>query len=457
MNDVKQRPTDITDPSSNAGDFEAFRPKDGAKAPTVMQVLPALRNGGVERGTVDVARALVAAGWKAVVVSAGGPMVHELARAGATHIELPIGAKNPLKWRSGFDRLVNLAFSHNVDLIHARSRMPAWIAWRTAISRRVPFVTTFHGRYGDSNHVKKLYNSIMIKGDRVIAISQFIAEEITRRYNVTAESLRVIPRGVDLTLHDPDKVSAERMVKLTNEWRLPDGVPVVMLPARVTRWKGHELLIDALARLKNDISLHCLMVGPFEDKERYKTGLESRIAKRGLSPNVHFVGHCNDMPAAYKLADVVVSASLDPEPFGRVIIEAQAMGRPIIATDHGGAAESMVDGQTGWLVKPNDVEALAQGIRTALTIPDVERARLSGNAIAHAREHFSREDMCARTLAVYCELLGLSPGTYSDSSSPGGGSTVVDVTKADDSMVGGADEDSLFGADGANFLSPPRT
>lgn len=408
MNDVFEPRSRAPDPSRAGGDFEAFRPPLDGKVPTVMQVLPALRSGGVERGAVDVARALVAAGWNAVVVSEGGPMAYELKRVGATHIELPIGAKNPLKWRANFDQLVDLAFQHNVDLLHARSRAPAWIAWRAARKRNMPFVTTFHGRYGDSNPLKKLYNSVMGRGDRVIAISHYIAGEITRRYNIGSDRLRVIPRGVDLDLHDPDRVSAERMIKLTNEWRLPDGVPVVMLPARVTRWKGHEVLIDALGELR-DLPLHCLIVGTFEGKERYKARLDARIAKLGLTPHVHLVGNCSDMPAAYKLADVVVSASLDPEPFGRVIIEAQAMGRPVVASNHGGAAESMIDGGTGWLVAPNDSKALAAGIRKALTMSDEDRAHLAEVAIHHARSNFSREDMCARTLAVYCEVLGLTP------------------------------------------------
>ena len=181
-----------------------------------------------------------------------------------------------------------------------------------------------------------------------------------------------------------------------------------MLPARVTRWKGHEVLIDALGELR-DLPLHCLIVGTFEGKERYKARLDARIAKLGLTPHVHLVGNCSDMPAAYKLADVVVSASLDPEPFGRVIIEVQAMGRPVVASNHGGAAESMIDGGTGWLVAPNDSKALAAGIRKALTMSDEDRAHLAEVAIHHARSNFSREDMCARTLAVYCEVLGLTP------------------------------------------------
>lgn len=385
-------------------DYEAFRRTTVRGAPTVLQVLPALVSGGVERGTVDVARALVEAGWRALVVSRGGPMVHELERVGARHIALPVYAKNPLLWRSTFDALVDLIWQEGVDLVHARSRMPAWLAWRAARRNRVPFVTTFHQRPAAANAAKRLYNSVMVRGDRVIAISHYVADRLLNEYGLDPARLRVIPRGVDLSLFDPDKVTAERLIRLSDRWRIPDGVPVVMLPARVTQWKGHGLLVDALARLERG-SCHCLMVGEDEGRRSVKAALEPRIAKLGLTPHIHFVGRCDDMPAAYKLADVVVSASLDPEPFGRVMIEAQAMGRPIVAADHGGARETVLPGETGWLVKPGDPGALADGIRAALTLDGDGRRRLSERAVGHVREHFSRYQMCARTLAVYSELL----------------------------------------------------
>lgn len=395
-----------TAPDSNRiiEDYEAFHRVSPDGSPTVLQVLPALVSGGVERGTVDVARALVEAGWRALVVSRGGPMVHELERVGGTHITLPVHSKNPLVWRSNFDRLVDLIWREGVDLVHARSRIPAWLAWRAARRNRVPFVTTFHQRPAAATPLKRLYNSVMVRGDRVIAISHYVAERLIEDYGLDPARLRVIPRGVDLSLFDPDRVTAERLIRLVDRWRVPDGVPVVMLPARVTKWKGHRLLVDALARLERG-SFHCLMVGEDGGRRSVKAALEPRIARLGLTPYIHFVGRTDDMPAAYKLADVVVSASLDPEPFGRVMIEAQAMGRPIVATDHGGARESVLPGETGWLVKPNDAGALAEGIKAALGLDEAARARMSARGTAHVREHFSRYQMCARTLAVYSELL----------------------------------------------------
>ncbi len=385
-------------------DYEAFRRATSRGGPTVLQVLPALVSGGVERGTVDVARALVEAGWQSLVVSHGGPMVHELERVGARHIALPVHSKNPLLWRATFDALTDLIWHEGVDLVHARSRMPAWLAWRAARRNRVPFVTTFHQRPAASNAAKRLYNSVMVRGDRVIAISHYVADRLLDDYRLDPARLRVIPRGVDLSLFDPDKVTAERLVRLSDRWRIPDGVPVVMLPARVTGWKGHRLLVEALARLDRGSCL-CLMVGEDGGRRSVKAALEPLIDRLGLTPHVHFVGRCDDMPAAYKLADVVVSASLDPEPFGRVMIEAQAMGRPIVATDHGGARETVLPGETGWLVTPGDPAAMADGIRAALALDADVRQRLAGRAVAHVHENFSRYQMCARTLAVYSELL----------------------------------------------------
>ena len=380
--------TTASDRTSFAEDFEAFRPRSGEGAPTVLQLLPALVSGGVERGTVDVASALVKSGWRALVVSNGGPMVHELERVGAEHIALPVHSKNPLLWRANFDALVDLIHREGVNLVHARSRIPAWLGWRAAQRNGSAFVTTFHQRPAASSALKAFYNSVMVRGDRVIATSHYVAERLITDYQFDTSRLRVIPRGVDLSFFDPDSVPAERLVQLANKWRLPDGVPVVMLPGRVTEWKGHALLIDALARLDKG-SFHCLMVGEDKAKPRLKARLEARIASAELSPYVHIVGRIDDLPAAYKLADVVVSASVEPEPFGRVMIEAQAMGRPIVAADHGGARESVIEGVTGWLVTPNDAAALADGIQAALALDTDARAQLADIAIAHVWENFS--------------------------------------------------------------------
>lgn len=384
-------------------------PLADGRAPCVLQVLPALVTGGVERGTVEIAQALTEAGYKAVVVSAGGPMVRELTRCGAVHVELPVGSKNPLVMRANVKRLEQVIREHKVDIVHARSRAPAWSALAAANRTGAHFMTTFHGTYNLGGFgLKHFYNSVMTKGERVIAISEFIAEHMRRVYGVAPEKIRVVHRGVDLTKFDPVRVSAERIIALAHRWRLPDGYPVIMLPGRLTRWKGQEVMIRALAELgRHDI--RCLLVGSDQGRTAYRQELTDLIARLGLTDVVHIVDECNDMPAAYMLTDVVVSASTDPEAFGRVVAEAQAMGRPVIASDHGGPRESILPGRTGWLTAPGDPHALAAALDRFLALSAEERGDMAALAQSFVRANFSKEAMCERTLAVYDEILRGDP------------------------------------------------
>jgi glycosyltransferase involved in cell wall biosynthesis len=374
------------------------------QAPVVLQVLPSLVTGGVERSAVDVAVALARAGWTALVASSGGPMVHELERAGARHVALPLDSKNPLVMRANVGRLVRLVQQHGVQIVHARSRAPAWSARAAARQAGAHFVTTFHGTYGHANPLKRRYNSIMLQGERVIANSAFIAEHIRAIYDCDGAKLVTIPRGIDVQRFDPARVSAERMIQLAQQWRLPDGLPVVLLPGRLTRWKGQPVLIEALARLqRNDFV--ALLVGDDQGRHGYRDELLETIQRRGLGAVVRLVGECRDMPAAYMLADVVVSASTDPEAFGRVAAEAQAMGRPVIASDHGGARETVRAGETGWLVPPGDAGALAGALAEALALDAATRAAVAKVARAHILANFTVERMCEATLGVYAEIL----------------------------------------------------
>ncbi|MGE0743708.1 MAG: glycosyltransferase family 4 protein [Rhodospirillales bacterium] len=379
-------------------------PQPESRAPAVLQVLPAMVTGGVERGTIDVAAALTAAGWRAVVVSHGGPLVRELLRAGAEHVEMDVHRKSPLALRANIGRLATLIADRRIDIVHARSRAPAWSAMYAARRAGVPFMTTFHGNYGAGNALKRLYNSVMARGDRVIAISDFIRDQLVGRYQVDPARIRTIPRGIDCRAFDPQAVKPERVIELARRWRLPDGLPIVMLPGRLTRWKGQLVLVDALARLaRKDVA--CIMVGDDQGRTAYREELEKKIVDAGLGDRVHLVGNCADMPAAYMLADVVVSASTEAEAFGRVGVEAQAMGRPVIATDHGGSRETVLPGETGWLVPPGDPAALADALAIALALSPDDRRRLGAAARDNVLHHFTRETMCADTLAVYAELL----------------------------------------------------
>lgn len=374
----------------------------GSGKATVLQVLPRLVQGGVERGTIDVAAALVAAGWNAIVASEGGPMVRELDRIGATHLTLPLASKNPFVIRANVDRLAAVIARYEVDIVHARSRAPAWSARYAAKRTGRHFVTTFHNAYGLGSVLKRHYNAVMATGERVIAISNFVGEHAASVYGVPPERLRVIPRGVDVTRFDPDTVSPERMIRLMRGWRLPDGAHTVLLPGRLTRWKGQLVFIEAMARLKRP-DVHALILGTGD--ARYRRELEAAIVASGAGASFRFVDDCADMAAAYMLADVVVSASTSPEGFGRVIIEAQAMGRPVIATAHGGAQETIIPGDTGWLVPPGDADALAAALAQALDQDESARLAMSRREIAHVREQFTSALMAARTLAVYDELV----------------------------------------------------
>jgi len=246
----------------------------------------------------------------------------------------------------------------------------------------------------------------MTRGERVIAISQFIAVHVRQFYGVPASHIKVIHRGVDLDKFDPSKVTAQRVVNLATDWRLPDGMPVIMLPGRLTRWKGQPIVIEALARLaRRDV--RCILVGGDQGRGDYRVELEKMISARGLDEIIRLVDHCDDMPAAYMLTDVVISASTDPEAFGRVIAEAQALGRPVIATDHGGAKETVIPDEPGWLVPPGDADALAAAIDRVLAMDKDTRSKLAESSIANVRENFSKASMCAKTLDVYDEVLGV--------------------------------------------------
>ena len=372
--------------------------------PVVLQLLPALETGGVERGAVDMAAALVEAGGTALVGSSGGHMVREVQRGGGTHLTLPVDSKNPIIMRTNVGRLGRIIAEHGVDIIHVRSRAPAWSALAASRAAGVKLITTFHGTYGAGWPGKRWYNSVMTRGERVIAISQFIADHITSVYGTEPERVRVIPRGVNTRIFDAKAVSAERLIKLSNQWRLPDGAPVVMLPGRITGWKGQHVLVEAMARLGRP-DVRCLLVGENQLHDGYRSKLETCIQRLGVADRVHIVGHCDDMAAAYMLADVVVSTSVEAEAFGRIVAEAQTMGRPVIATDHGAARETVVAGQTGWLVPPGDASALVEALKDVLAIDAAGRDILAGHAIRHVRANFTRELMCSRTLDVYAEVL----------------------------------------------------
>ena len=372
--------------------------------PVIVQVLPQLVRGGVERGTLEMAQAIIDAGGRAIVVSAGGPMVRYLQRIGATHHTLPIGSKNPLSWSRTRGHLRALLKSEQADLVHVRSRMPALVSLPAARALGLPNVSTVHGRFQAHNIAKRYFNGKLLAADHVIAISHYVESQIKAQFGDMGDRLSVIQRGVDIDVFNPAAVPQARIIRFIDSIALPEDQPVIMLPARATAWKGQEVLLRALAKIA-DRQFHCVLLGAADGKRAFIERLTATGMTLGLEGRFRLTPSVDDMPAALMAADIVVMPSVTPEPFGRVALEAQAMGRLAVAFDHGGASESIVHGKTGWLAKAADADSLAACVSQALDMTPVARQKMAAETRAHIEGHFSVAQMCASTLKIYRRLL----------------------------------------------------
>jgi glycosyltransferase involved in cell wall biosynthesis len=374
------------------------------RLPVVLQVLPSLVTGGVERGTVEITQAVAEARGTALVASAGGPLVRSIERAGGRHFTFPLQAKDPVTiWRNAA-RLASLISAENISIVHARSRAPAWSAWLACRRTGAHFVTTYHGVYGENLPFKRHYNAVMARGEIVIAASHYVAREIQRRHKLDPARIQVIPRGVDPTVFAPDAISPARIARMAQTMRVPDGMHTVVIPGRLTSWKGQAVLLRAIARLPWS-EVCCVLVGSDQGRTRYTRELEQLAGTLGIAERVRIIGQVEDMPAALMLSDVVVHASTEAEAFGRVVIEAQAMGRPVIATNLGGPSETVVDGVTGWLTEPGDVDGLTRALVEALSMDTEARSALGARARASVLGFYSLRAMRDATLGVYRAVL----------------------------------------------------
>lgn len=372
---------------------------------TILQLLPRLDQGGAERVAVEIAEAVAQSGQRALIAASPGHLAGAATRAGAKIIGLPLDTKSPFKiWRN-INRIVDLSLDEHVDLIHAHSRAPAWSGYHAAKKLRVPFVTTYHGSYSENSSFKHRYNQIMVNSDRVVAVSHYIADLIATRYGTRAEKIRIVHGGVDTAIFDPDAVRGDRSVRLARAWRADAGQPAIMLPGRLTGWKGQKLFIQALAKMRHKDALG-ILVGSDQGRTAYTESLVNLAEQLGVGHRLRIAGHADDMPAALMLADIVVNCSTNPEAFGRTIIEAQAMGRVVVAADHGGARETIVDGSTGLLVPPGNAEALADTLDSILDQDVPSRIAFGAAARAHVEAHFSLRMMQQHMLSIYAELLG---------------------------------------------------
>ncbi len=370
-----------------------------------MQVVPELNAGGVERTTIEIAEALANAGNVAHIVSKGGRMEDELRKTGAVLHRLNIGSKNPLSLRTNTQALIKIIKHNDIDIVHARSRAPAWPASAAARATKRAFVTTYHGIYNAKSRLKRRYNAIMAKGDLVIANSEFTKAHIISEHSLAADKIRVIPRGVDIERFNPQKINRADIKKLRGEWQENKGQKIILLPGRLTRWKGQIIAIKAMAELKNK-NIKLVLLGDAQGREDYVTEIKTLIERLELSDRVFIAPHTNDMPTALMAADLVISASTDPEAFGRVMAEAQAMQRLVIASNHGGSRETVLNGKTGILVDTGKAKPLARAIDELLSLNDNEYKTMAKHARQRIIDEFSSNAMKSATLSVYKELLG---------------------------------------------------
>jgi len=385
--------------------------------PTILQIIPELDTGGAELSTIEIAEAVITAGGRAIVLTEGGRMLSRLKELGADVRIFPAATKNPLRLVANAVRIARIVRRENVALVHARSRAPAWSAlWAARLTGR-PYVTTYHGAYTESSALKRYYNGVMARGDLVIANSRYTRDLIMSRYGTPEAKIRVIHRGVDGERFDPSAVASERVEKLRTAWGVKDGERVILQAARLTGWKGQNVVVEAARRLKTDNNMPLgavvVLAGEAQGRDDYEEGLKEAIRAGGLEGQVRLVGHVDDMPAAYLAADASIVASIEPEAFGRTAVESQAMGCPVIATRIGAPPETVRSPpeygpkqMTGWLVPPGDPKALADALLWAMSLDCEARAELGARARAHACEAFSLRQMRLKTLEVYDVILG---------------------------------------------------
>lgn len=369
-------------------------------------MVPRLEGGGVEQATLDTAFAVAQAGGRSLVASLGGRLEGALKRGGAEFVRLPLHSRSPLTLVANAARLRRLIEARGVSLVHVRSRAPAFSAIWAARRAGVPVVATYHGIYQARSPWKRWYNGVMTRGDLTIANSNFTRDHIIRQHRIAPERIAVAPEGIDVDRFDPARVTPGRMAAIRAAWGLDpaDPRPILLLAARLTGWKGQGVAIQALSRLPGAGDPLLILAGKAE-KASEAEALRAAATRAGVQDRVRLVGPVDDMPAAYALADLVLAPSILPESFGRGVAEAAAMQRPILASPLGGPAETVVDGETGWLVAAGDPDAWALSMAAALATPHQARERMGRAARARIVQRFSLVAMTAATFQIYRRLL----------------------------------------------------
>ena len=377
----------------------------------ILQVIPSMELGGAEAGTIEISNYMRRKGWNVIVASSGGSLVSRLVLNGITHIKIPLNSKNPLIIILNIFRLAWIIKKYKVKIVHVRSRAPAWSCfYACSMFKKIKLITTVHGAYSNQNFFKNFYNSIMLKSIKIIAISKYVKNYLIKNYKISKrkiEQIITIPRGVDLNKFDPKKIDSKRLFKISNQWLVPDGALVILFPSRIAPFKGHITLLKALAILKKEKNLNfvCLMVGVAKKDSNYEKQISSIIEKNQLIENIRFPGICTDMPAAYKISDIVVSPADKPEGFGRIIIESQSMNRIVLASAHGGSLELIKDNYNGFLFKPKDENDLASKLNKIISLPQKRKNNIIKNANLLVKEKYDITKMCSLNFKLYNSLI----------------------------------------------------
>ena len=376
--------------------------------PNILQVIPTLNISGAEQGCFDVANYLTKNGFTSNVVTSSGYRIDQLKKNGSIVNKIPVHSKNPVTIIFNIFRILKIVKKNDINIIHARSRAPAWSCYFVAKIARIKFITTFHGTYNFNNKIKKFYNSIMLRSDYVIAISEFIYNEIKTKYAYSKKNISIISRGIDIKYLDPSKIDYKKVNNFLKDLNLDSNSIKLVLPGRVSGWKGHKIAIEAMTYLREKSSKDflLLLVGP-TDNLKLKNNLLRKINELKLENTVKFIGPSKEMDLVYSTADIVLSCSTDPEAFGRIPVEAQAMGKVIIASNHGGHRETIIDGLSGFLYPPLNPIELANSIIKAISneIYLDEQYKIKRRQII--LDNFTDLNMCQKTLEVYNKVLRL--------------------------------------------------
>ena len=377
----------------------------------VLQVIPKLGYGGAETGCYDVAHYLPENNCDSFIVTSGGELLKFIDKKKVKVIRLPVHSKNPLLIIINFIALVGIILFKNISIVHVRSRAPAWSCLLATKVTGRRFVTTFHGTYNFKNSFKKFYNSVMVRSHLIIAGSNFIFSHIKENYSKhlsAKKKLMVIFRGINVDYFDPSTKIESEEKKLLKKWEIEKNKKIILLPGRLTGWKGQEVFIEAVNLVNIELgyeAFYAVILGSDQGRELYKKKLIRLTEQYRLINQVKFIDHCKDMALAYKVSDIVVSASIEPEAFGRVAVEAQSMEKPIIASNIGGSNETVVDEKTGFLFETNNPKSLSQKILKTLSMDEVSLKSIGKEGRKNIIQKFNVEKMCFSTYSEYKRIL----------------------------------------------------